>query len=131
MFTLIGALGGGLIIGYEHWRKEESQKLAVDEMYRTGVPASIKLAQALVESNSGQSILAGRANNHFGIISACANADAHHSGNKKRRIDITFITEDARGDTAQQCTTAKKHQINDEQLGYAAHNCCVDIGKKT
>lgn len=43
------------------------KELAVDEMYRSGIPASIKLAQALVESNSGQSVLAGRANNHFGI----------------------------------------------------------------
>ena len=41
--------------------------LAIAEMERTGVPASIKLAQAIVESNSGQSLLAGRANNHFGI----------------------------------------------------------------
>jgi len=43
------------------------KELAISEMHRTGVPASIKLAQAIVETNSGQSILAGRANNHFGI----------------------------------------------------------------
>lgn len=40
---------------------------AVSEMKRTGVPASITLAQGLVESNAGQSTLAVKANNHFGI----------------------------------------------------------------
>ena len=41
--------------------------LAVREMHRTGVPASITLAQALLESNAGQSPLATQANNHFGM----------------------------------------------------------------
>ena len=41
--------------------------LAVREMQRTGVPASITLAQALLESGAGQSPLAARANNHFGL----------------------------------------------------------------
>jgi LysM repeat protein len=40
---------------------------AIDEMDRSGVPASITLAQAIVESNAGQSTLATEANNHFGI----------------------------------------------------------------
>jgi len=42
-------------------------ELAVIEMYRSGVPASITLAQALHESNVGKSNLATKANNHFGI----------------------------------------------------------------
>ncbi len=36
-------------------------------MYRSGIPASITLAQALHESNYGDSDLAQKANNHFGI----------------------------------------------------------------
>ena len=36
-------------------------------MRRTGVPASITLAQGLLESGSGKSTLAVKANNHFGI----------------------------------------------------------------
>jgi flagellum-specific peptidoglycan hydrolase FlgJ len=41
--------------------------LALKEQQRTGIPASIKLAQAFIESNRGTSVLASRANNHFGI----------------------------------------------------------------
>ncbi len=46
---------------------EYYKDLAVVEMYRTGIPASITLAQGLHESNYGQSKLATEANNHFGI----------------------------------------------------------------
>ncbi len=42
-------------------------QVAVDEMKRSGVPASITLAQGILESNSGNSTLARTANNHFGI----------------------------------------------------------------
>lgn len=42
-------------------------KLAVKEMHFSGIPASITLAQGLVESRSGVSELARTANNHFGI----------------------------------------------------------------
>ena len=41
--------------------------LAIDEMYRSGVPASITLAQGLLESRYGLSVLATKGNNHFGI----------------------------------------------------------------
>lgn len=41
--------------------------IAISEMQRTGVPASITLAQGMVESNYGRSELARRGNNHFGI----------------------------------------------------------------
>ena len=40
---------------------------AVREMYRSGVPASITLAQGLLESRYGLSSLASEGNNHFGI----------------------------------------------------------------
>jgi LysM repeat protein len=41
--------------------------LAVSEMKRTGIPASITLAQGMIESDYGHSSLASEANNHFGI----------------------------------------------------------------
>lgn len=43
------------------------KELAIVEMYRTGIPASITLAQGLHESYYGKSKLATEANNHFGI----------------------------------------------------------------
>lgn len=46
---------------------EKYSDIAVSEMARTGVPASITLAQGILESDSGQSELAVNANNHFGI----------------------------------------------------------------
>lgn len=41
--------------------------LAISEMQRTGVPASITLAQGIHESGAGASKLAMASNNHFGI----------------------------------------------------------------
>ena len=41
--------------------------LAIAEMHRTGIPASITIAQGLLESGYGNSRLARIANNHFGI----------------------------------------------------------------
>lgn len=41
--------------------------VAIEEMKEYGIPASITLAQGLLESNAGDSRLAVDANNHFGI----------------------------------------------------------------
>ncbi|PHI21412.1 hypothetical protein CEQ90_03165 [Lewinellaceae bacterium SD302] len=46
---------------------ERFKDIAIQEMERAGIPASIKLAQGLLESGSGTSYLARNANNHFGI----------------------------------------------------------------
>jgi hypothetical protein len=46
---------------------ETYKDMAVDEMLRSGVPASITLAQGALESGDGNSSLAKGANNHFGI----------------------------------------------------------------
>lgn len=45
------------------------KNIAIEEMQQYGIPASIKLAQALLESGNGNSALARNANNHFGIKS--------------------------------------------------------------
>jgi hypothetical protein len=46
---------------------EKYKDIAVSEMKRAGVPASITLAQGMIESGNGKSRLAIEANNHFGI----------------------------------------------------------------
>lgn len=43
------------------------KQLAMDEMLRTGVPAAIKLAQGIIETEAGNSALVQKSNNHFGI----------------------------------------------------------------
>lgn len=46
---------------------ETYKEVAMEEMRRHGIPASIKLAQGILESGFGNSDLALAANNHFGI----------------------------------------------------------------
>lgn len=43
------------------------RKVAIKEMRRYGIPASITLAQGILESGSGKSRLAKKGKNHFGI----------------------------------------------------------------
>ncbi len=56
--TDIMALGKAYIDQYKDF--------AISEMQRTGIPASIKLGQGILESDYGRSALATNANNHFG-----------------------------------------------------------------
>ena len=42
-------------------------KIAISEMHLHGIPASITLAQGILESGNGKSHLAKKSNNHFGI----------------------------------------------------------------
>lgn len=61
---VVSSTGSGLTAGeYINTYKD----LAVSEMKRTGIPASITLAQGMIESDFGQSRLAREGNNHFGI----------------------------------------------------------------
>ncbi len=71
-YVLILALGLLAQMGYAQNHAYEAYiqefgPVAIAEMERTGIPASIKMAQAILESNAGRSDLARRANNHFGI----------------------------------------------------------------
>jgi flagellum-specific peptidoglycan hydrolase FlgJ len=57
------------------------KNIAIKEMRRTGVPASITLAQAIIESRSGNSRLAKNLNNHFGIKCHSRTCKAGHCKN--------------------------------------------------
>jgi LysM repeat protein len=46
---------------------QQYKDLAIAEMQRSGVPAAITLAQGLLETENGNSVLVKYANNHFGI----------------------------------------------------------------
>jgi len=50
-----------------HWYVNTYSKVAVNEMKKFGIPASITMAQGILESSSGKGELALKSNNHFGI----------------------------------------------------------------
>jgi LysM repeat protein len=72
-FLLIGFFMTNLVMAQSSDKMTRSQyfevykDMAVHEMNRSGVPASITLAQGALESGDGNSTLARKANNHFGI----------------------------------------------------------------
>ncbi len=59
--------------------------IAIDHMEKYGIPASITMAQGILESNSGNSPLALRSNNHFGIKckSGWTGATTYHDDDKR------------------------------------------------
>ncbi len=67
MFPLISVAGGNTNRMTRETYISLHKEDAVNDMKRTRVPASITLAQALLESEDGNSTLATEANNHFGI----------------------------------------------------------------
>lgn len=56
-------------------------KVAQSEMEKYGIPASIKLAQGLLESDAGKSPIARQNNNHFGIKCFSRNCRKGHCSN--------------------------------------------------
>ena len=68
-FILFFLLGMGFSVSAQSRREyiEKYNGLAIKKMIRDGIPASITLAQAIIESGGGTSSLAKSTNNHFGI----------------------------------------------------------------
>ena len=70
-FILFSFIASVLVVNGQKLSQEEYilkyKDLAISEMYRSGVPASITLAQGILETESGNSSLVLRSNNHFGI----------------------------------------------------------------
>ncbi|MGY8946344.1 MAG: glucosaminidase domain-containing protein [Flavobacteriales bacterium] len=50
-----------------HWYVNTYSKTAINEMKKFGIPASVTMAQGILESSSGKGGLALKSNNHFGI----------------------------------------------------------------
>ena len=50
-----------------HWYVNTYSQVAINEMKKFGIPASITMAQGILESSSGKGELALKSNNHFGI----------------------------------------------------------------
>ena len=72
---------------------EKFSSVAVIHQQKYGIPASITLAQALLESNAGQSELAARSNNHFGIkCSDWKGETVYHNDDVKRECFRKYST---------------------------------------
>lgn len=77
MFFLLSCGSSKIAVKKNHSSNYQSQSynnyirkyssIAVDQMKRFEIPASITLAQGLLESGAGNSTLARKSNNHFGI----------------------------------------------------------------
>lgn len=73
LFLLAILFFPSLLLSQSYTSKETTEyiqkyhKTAIREMYKYKIPASITLAQGILESGSGRSNLAVKANNHFGI----------------------------------------------------------------
>jgi len=63
--SITGQNGGDQISTVEYI--EIYKEVAIKEMHKSKIPASITLAQGILESGKGNSDLAKKANNHFGI----------------------------------------------------------------
>lgn len=104
----------------EHLKYIDDYKdIAIREMERAGIPASIKLAQGILESNAGQSYLAKRANNHFGI--KCGD---NWNGKTVYRKDDDY---DARGKLVESCFRSYRTV----EACYVAHSEFLRDPKKT
>lgn len=78
---------------------QKFHQVAIQEMKRFGVPASISLAQGLIESRAGTSSLAVNNNNHFGMKCFSKNCKKGHCSN---------FTDDTHKDFFKKFTTAKE-----------------------
>lgn len=89
MFAIALMLTGNSPIRAQEKTLNDSEKyvlqysaIAVEQMTKHGIPASITLAQGLLESGAGKSKLATEANNHFGI-----KADSRWNGSTYSHFD--------------------------------------------
>lgn len=58
--------------------------IAIEQMHSHGIPASITMAQGILESSYGNSMLAQKANNHFGIKCHTWNGDKVYKDDDKK-----------------------------------------------
>lgn len=65
-FLISGKLNASIEFSKQEYRLKFEQ-IALNHQFEYNIPASITLAQGILESNSGNSALAKKANNHFGI----------------------------------------------------------------
>jgi LysM repeat protein len=118
-FTLVIILNSLCIVCFAQKKQstaityiEKYKVLAISEMQKTGIPASITLAQALHESANGTSQLAVKANNHFGVKCTrnWSGKRFHRNGNKRNSCFRRYESvEDAYADRSSFLTKNKQY----------------------
>ena len=100
----------GQLITREKYIADFSE-LAMREMHRVGIPASITLAQGCLESNNGNSTLATRGNNHFGIkCHDWTGKKIHHDDDKRHECFRSYPSAyDSYMDHSQFLTTKSRY----------------------
>ena len=93
---------------YNNYIKEYAP-LAVEQMNKYRIPASITLAQGLLESGAGRSQLARKSNNHFGI--KC------HNTWRGRKV---YHDDDAKGE----CFRAYRKVYHPHRFSCPRHRSC-------
>lgn len=98
--------------------------LAMFEQLTTNIPASIKLGQALLESEAGASELATNANNHFGLkCRTCSESEAYlkldDERNKKGEL---ILSKFHRFETAEASFAAHSHRLTTEPRYWSLFN---------
>ncbi len=83
---------------------EKYKALAIKEMKLHGIPASITLAQGMFESGYGESMLAVKANNHFGI--KC------HGW----KIDVIYHDDDKKGECFRRYKTVEESYADHSKI---------------
>jgi LysM repeat protein len=84
---------------------DQYKDLAIKEMKRVGIPASITMAQGILESGNGNSTLARKSNNHFGI--KC------HNDWKGKRV---YHDDDKRGECFRKYKTVYESYIDHSEF---------------
>ncbi|WP_430812858.1 MULTISPECIES: glucosaminidase domain-containing protein [unclassified Carboxylicivirga] len=84
---------------------DQYKDLAIKEMKRVGIPASITMAQGILESGNGNSSLARKSNNHFGI--KC------HNDWKGKRV---YHDDDRRGECFRRYKTVYESYIDHSEF---------------
>lgn len=95
------------------------------EMEKFGVPASIKLAQGILESAAGESLLAVTANNHFGIkcrTSKVANGCSDKYYDKMEKSNARYTSYDYPDDSFRD----HSYLLTNERYGHLVKKCDGD-----
>jgi len=101
---------------------ERFVKVAQTEMEKYGIPASITLAQGLLESNVGESRLSIRNNNHFGMKCFSRSCGKGHCSN---------FTDDSHKDFFRKYGSAwESYRAHSKMLGGKRYRSLKKLGKK-